>query len=72
MPPLQAACIAFVFAAFGDPVDFEYLDRKGEYTKLSETVRALITEAMNMERLATSVKKGVGGKSQAAGKTKKK
>jgi len=52
-----------------DPEQAEWLKAK---KNISETVRALITEAMNMERLATSVKKGVGGKSQAAGKTKKK
>jgi ribosomal protein S16 len=33
----------------------EWLKKKG---KISETVRALITEAMNMERLAESLKKG--------------
>ena len=42
MPPLQAACIAFVLAAFGDPVDVERLDRKGEYIKLSEATRSLM------------------------------
>jgi len=52
-----------------DPEQAEWLKAK---KNISETVRALITEAMNMERLATSVKKGVGGKSQVAGKTKKK
>ncbi|HKO01592.1 MAG TPA: hypothetical protein VJ032_07870 [Thermoanaerobaculia bacterium] len=37
-----------------DPEQAEWLKAK---KNISETVRALITEAMNMERLATSVKK---------------
>jgi len=52
-----------------EPQQAEWLKSK---KNVSETVRALITEAMNMERLAASVKKRVAGRgSQAAGKAKK-
>jgi hypothetical protein len=51
---------------FLPPDQAEWLKSKKE---ISETVRALITEAMNMERLAASVKVAGRG-SQVAGKVK--
>jgi hypothetical protein len=53
-----------------EPQQAEWLKSK---KNISETVRALITEAMNMEKLAQSVKsKGAGGRAQGAGKAKSK
>ncbi|HEX8155015.1 MAG TPA: hypothetical protein VF698_17915 [Thermoanaerobaculia bacterium] len=42
-------------AVFLKPEQIEWLKGKGE--NVSETVRALVTEAMNMDRLAESVRK---------------
>ena len=42
MPPLQAACIAFVFAAFGDPVEAQIRGRNDEVLLLSEETRRLM------------------------------
>ena len=42
MPPLQAAFIAFVLAAFGDPVDVQRPGRNGEVLLLSEETRRLM------------------------------
>ena len=51
-----------------DPEQAEWLKAK---KNLSETVRALITEAMNMENLAKSVKRGATRKAGGAKKSKR-
>ncbi len=51
-----------------EPDQAEWLKAK---KNISETVRALITEAMNMENLAKSVKKGAIKKAPTAKKSKR-